>query len=309
MNEHDNVVEDFDCWLTFNFAAIVITRFFRELTYNSQYHVYYNSGINKRNAYRNHLSRTTNNLQRTSVSFNTSLSFALRPSPPHISSSSGNIDYYQSLLYQRGTIADKFQLWRNVIELKRVYIHYSNDLLMKALIESNGDVSKATILLENQSFLVTNLHNQAIQLNPSIKELFFPLYDEYEACISQQSMIRERRKNASLFPAFNGREEESLDGSRIANDLMKDKINTNLSVVRSLRMKHQQSTEKRTENEKLLRKKKDLLFHLMNVVERTYLPVSSSASSSSSSPATAPLTASGGRPSSAGISGKRLKKK
>jgi hypothetical protein len=308
MNEQDNVAEDFDYWLTLNFAAIVITRFFRNITYNSQHHVYYYVGSNKRNAYRNHLYRTTNNLQRTCMNSSISLSSSFRPSLPHFSASTGNMDYYQSLLYQRGTIADKFQFWRNVIELKRVYIHYSNDLLMKALIESNGDVSKATLLLENQSFLVTNLHNQAIQLNPSIKELFFPLYDEYEACISQQTMLRERKNNASLFHSSispHGSDvgtEENQD----LNDLMNDKINTNLSVVRSLRMKHQhQSTEKRNENEKLLKKKKELLSHLMNVVERSYLPVSSSSTSSTA----APLTASGSRPSSAGVTAKNRKKK
>jgi hypothetical protein len=307
-----STIDEFDSWLTQNFAAVIITRFIRNVAYQSKHGLFYSYYRTKSRALKYQLNRPR------------VCAFGREWNKPTYSHSNKPMDYYQALLYQRASVQDKLQFWKCVIELKRTYPRYSNELLMKALIESNGDTQKSIILLENQAFLVNNTvtTQPIIQLNQSMKELFFPFYDNYQEfqTHSQQlekelNQLQHHQTQVNPFRQkhvvhdHNGTEEEEehfYDNTR---------VNTNISMIRSLKSKHNQVNKHTRENMQsqletqelnyqteinLLQKKSHLLFHLMNIMEKTYLPSSSALSSNSASTGK-------GRPRSATGKGKSKK--
>ncbi len=81
-------------------------------------------------------------------------------------------EVWQRILDSEATFDDKMGVWRMVIELRRGYRHYSTDICTKALIQANGNISKATTLLGTSDF-VFNASNSP-PLGDEYKELLNP---------------------------------------------------------------------------------------------------------------------------------------
>jgi hypothetical protein len=268
-----STIDEFDEWLTANFAAIIITRFFRKIMIESKLHL------------RNALYKTRSNALKYQLNRSDPLTFARNLN--FVIAKPKGFDYFQALLYQHSTLNDKLQFWRNIIELRRSYSSYSNDLLMKALIESQGDIPKASILLENQGFLVNNTvtSQPIIVLNHSMKELFLPLYENFE---DQQKEVQQLEKLLQTIQESPSKTENNPSEDHFYDNA---RINNNLAMIRSLKSKYNQRLQQNQFNSlqlkendlkselKLLQKKSDLYFHLIHLIERTFLPIIGAAGS------------------------------
>jgi hypothetical protein len=98
---------------------------------------------------------------------------------------------WDSILDNRANFSQKMAVWRAVIELRRGFKKYSNDVCVKALIQSNGNLQKATILLGTNDF-VFNAQNSP-QLGEEYKTLLNPfveISEESNSYINTPSMSR-----------------------------------------------------------------------------------------------------------------------
>ena len=206
------------------------------------------------------------------------LSYTSNPSFPSSSFPSSS-----SILRQQ-YLSDKFQFWRNVFELKRHHPNYPNEVLMKALIECQGDLTKAQVLIDNPEFILLQQQllkdgHPIIQLNPSMKQLFFPFHDQYHQILQQQHQTSSDPFLFSNAPITYEAEQEEGPSHH-------------LSTVRSLRrrLSHQEDHPYRHNNHtneaeeeaaavetdrqrrQVLHRKKELLSRLMDIIEKTYLP-------------------------------------
>lgn len=66
-----------------------------------------------------------------------------------IDKSTGN---WEKVLNDKGSPSEKMVIWRNVIELRRAYREYSTEVCLKALVKTNGDLTKAIPLLGSRDF-------------------------------------------------------------------------------------------------------------------------------------------------------------
>jgi hypothetical protein len=96
---------------------------------------------------------------------------------------------------------EKMYLWRSALEIRRAHSHYSTDLILKALLASTGDLSRALTLMGNVDFTLKQLDT----LNSRTRELFLPVSmlqnvndnssnnDDNNASTSKLDMIRQLR--------------------------------------------------------------------------------------------------------------------
>lgn len=292
MNAFATSADELDEWLTIQFAAIIITRFFKKIRDQSrQYHFYQRHKIKTR-ALNNYLSHLTTFKPNQNPTYSHQQQQQSTPNKFSSNSSKSNsTEYYQSLLHQtphlftpslqstnktknyHETLSDKFQFWRNIIELKRIHPHYSHVILMKCLIESQGDLHKAMILADDSDYILSqqqlsNSNQPLIQFNSSMKELFLPFYERYQYYHHMVDELDDTDPAATL----SSTRQDSNDYDHI-------NVNTRISTIRSLKLRHhhQHSTnnDDNYQQQQLYKRKKDLLFHFINVIEKTYVSSSS----------------------------------
>lgn len=76
----------------------------------------------------------------------------------------------QAIIEHSDNKEDKFFLWRTIIDLRRNNPTLSVDLLIKALMEAHGDLSRASLIMSNREFLAQN----KTPMPNSIKNLLLP---------------------------------------------------------------------------------------------------------------------------------------
>lgn len=90
-----------------------------------------------------------------------------------IEKSNGNArsNAIDKILRGDANMEEKMYLWRSALEIRRAHSHYSTDLILKALLASSGDLSRALTLMGNVDFTLKQLDT----LNLRTRELFLPV--------------------------------------------------------------------------------------------------------------------------------------
>lgn len=149
---------------------------------------------------------------------------------------------FQAVLNQTATFDQKCHFWRLVIDLRRSHLNESTDMLIRALIEADGELSRAIVLLGNKEFTMQNT-----QLLPQhIKAIFLPSVGPFE--YKQTSQDFQFMKNVM---ASTSRGISMAPGSP-------EKKGRNLDMIRSLRNKHLQV------------KKQELMDIFTKTIEKAY---------------------------------------
>jgi hypothetical protein len=173
-------------------------------------------------------------------------------------------DSFRNTVAGDSTFAEKMCLWRGAVELRRAHKVHSTDLIIKALIESAGDLSRAVVLLGTKDYAMLNKSG----ISAKLRKLFLPTM---ETSSHQQShkelLMASLRKTLSI--DFSGDE----DNDNIRNSMSFKQNNVN--VIRSLRgLKGKQIVYEQSREEKRAE-----LFNILNsVVERAYLSKNHSSS-------------------------------
>lgn len=107
------------------------------------------------------------------------------------------LNSWNNVMNNKGNHNEKMFIWRQIIELRRGYRHSSTELCIKALIQGNGDVSKAITLLGSSEFSFQSHFGPPLE--EDIKESLNPyrktstLRDE-----ELEILLRQRPNSASM---------------------------------------------------------------------------------------------------------------
>jgi hypothetical protein len=162
------------------------------------------------------------------------------------------VDNFQSILKQSANFNDKCSFWMKVIDLKRTFPDKSTDILLRSLIEANGDSNRAQILLGSSDFIFQN--NQP--LPSSVRSIFVPHVgpfeqqpSKYDLKFTKLLLISTNRLANVISPEYDeprGSPEASMRYTR------------NMDLIRSLRGQHVQQ------------RKQELMDTFMKIVDRGY---------------------------------------
>ena len=78
----------------------------------------------------------------------------------------------QTILAGAGSFSEKIMIWRNVVELRRSFRDVSPEICLKALLNANGDVSRALALLGSKDF--SFYAENKTSLSPELKAALNP---------------------------------------------------------------------------------------------------------------------------------------
>lgn len=153
------------------------------------------------------------------------------------------LESFRSVANETARYEETMCLWRSAVEMRKAHNAHSTDLIVKALVEGKGDLSRAITLLGTKEFVMTNGND----LNPKLRKIFLPA-----------PSIRHR----SVFST--GEEHRNSHNSRIYGSTsssfttVNSSAGNNIDLIRSLREKKRQS------------RKQELFDILENVLAKSY---------------------------------------
>jgi hypothetical protein len=255
MKTHEINKYEFNAWIEHELAALKIQRCYR------QWKVSFHSKRKWKIASRNSLPR--HRVFLPGLSPPSSIPYCVPISSLTITNNQSNAlfhECFQLILQEQATIQQQFHIWRLLLEMRKAYPYLHTDILIKALIECNGDHSKALILLSDPNYLYSF---RQPTLTLQLRQTFLPHFTALH-----------RKKKFSLGGPINTPSSSSSSRMKFHDDVRYR--NTNVDVIRNLRSKHQQqhyqsSTSSATANSKNA-KKEELLGNFMKVIEKTYFP-------------------------------------
>eukprot|EP01032_Pedospumella_encystans_P035255 gene35255-39877_t len=158
---------------------------------------------------------------------------------------------FRSIISENGSFEDKMAFWRGAIELRRAHKAHNTDQVVRALIESSGDVGRSTVLLGTKEFAMVNKGNLPVKLRkmfmPDIIATSRPLLSPHH-----ELMMESLRKTINLNEMY-----DNGGGGRL----------NNVNFIRSLRgTKGKKITYQEDRDDRRLE-----LFSILNsVLERSY---------------------------------------
>jgi hypothetical protein len=81
---------------------------------------------------------------------------------------------FVNFLHGSASEEDKMAVWRQVLDLRRAHTHQVVEMVIKALIETKGDASRANMLLGNKDFAILNPN----PLPSRTRTAFLPIADK-----------------------------------------------------------------------------------------------------------------------------------
>jgi hypothetical protein len=152
------------------------------------------------------------------------------------------------------TLENKLCIWRAAVELRRAHKIHSTDLIIRALIDSAGDQSRAVVLLGTKDYALLNKADVPVKL----RRMFLPSMESRKAVLDPYRDLLAssvRHLNRSRYD----------DGENAAFSAVRQ---NNINVVRALKNANGQ----RIIYEKSREQMREELFSILNaVVERSYL--------------------------------------
>lgn len=163
-------------------------------------------------------------------------------------------DGFRSIISEDGTFEDKMAFWRGAIELRRAHKIHSTDLIVRSLIDSEGELSRAIVLMGTKDYALLN----KAELPMKLRRIFMPKVDVSNAHSEYRNLMISslRRTLSNTSPTLEGQLNEGNNGRQ-----------NNVNVIRALRgIKGKQIVYQQDRAE--LRAE---LFSILNsVVERSY---------------------------------------
>ena len=101
---------------------------------------------------------------------------------------------FESVISRNASPEQKMVVWRSVIDLRRLNSKLSVDIIIKALIEAEGEFNRANILLGSKDFRCKN----AAELPLIVRNLFLPLACRPILNVTTSSATTGRRSTESM---------------------------------------------------------------------------------------------------------------
>lgn len=176
-------------------------------------------------------------------------SYDISDSKGKIDISKQSTDNFQAILKQTANFQSKCAFWMKVIDLKRMFPEKSADLLLRSLIESQGDINRAQILLGSSDFVFQN----AQPLPGSVRAIFVPQIGPFEQQSSKYDI-----KFTKLLLLSTHRFAKSSMPSDVNDTGTSQRQSKNSDLIRSLRTQFIQQ------------QKQDLINTFLKVIEKSY---------------------------------------
>jgi hypothetical protein len=161
---------------------------------------------------------------------------------------------FRSIVSGQCTLEHKLCFWRAAVELRRAHKIHSTDLIIRALIDSAGDQSRAVVLLGTKDYALLNKADVPVKL----RRMFLPTVEARKATLDPYRVLL-----ASSVRHLNSGEYE--DGEHTAFSAVRQ---NNINVVRALK----NAKGQRIVYERSREQTREELFSILNaVVERSYL--------------------------------------
>jgi len=190
----------------------------------------------------------------TARHFRRNYSRKLKIESQHNSTFPGTEDSFRNIISEEYSFEDKMALWRGAIELRRAHKVHNTDLIVRALIESAGEIGRATVLLGTREFAM--VHKQEIPAK--LRRMFMPkmVTTAKQPSAHHELMMSSLRKTLNL-NEFNGEVLDTGGTTRL----------NNINLIRTLRgTKGKQITYQQDREEQRLE-----LFSILNsTLDRSY---------------------------------------
>lgn len=157
-----------------------------------------------------------------------------------------------------------FHIWRMILEMKKTYPNVCTDILFKALIETNGDYSKALLLLSDSNFIFSF---RQPTLTHALRQQFLPHFNVTTSTTSRKKISAAVSSSSAAYSRNNNNSSASSSTAT-----------SNVNVIRNLRSKHlqeqqqQQNQRDQPTPSSSSSSKKELIDHILKVIEKTYFP-------------------------------------
>ena len=290
-DDHHDYPQGFHQWIRYELAALKIQRNFRK--YRSVF----------RNQ-RNFKLYALQNIGRYALSYpryvhsSTYVATIGHSNQQPISQLTQAMHCFHNIIQQNASFADKVYFWRVIQDLKHGFPQLSTDVLLKALLEAQGDYSKAQVLLADEDYVLL----QGKSAVPSqVRMMFLPTIGPWEyqytsVLYGDSSNTKGKSKN-SLSPgrasfavspgssttSSPSRRPTSRGSTRISmrstlnssSGQRNSSVNNHVDTIKLLRSQHLRSRVSGMngdsgDRETTLTKKQQLMELFMNVIEKTY---------------------------------------
>eukprot|EP01033_Poteriospumella_lacustris_P017424 gene17424-12459_t len=167
-----------------------------------------------------------------------------------IDSSKQNFDDFQRILKQSADFDSKCSMWMRIVDLKRMFPDKTTDLILRAMIEAQGDTSRAQVLLGSNEFIFQNIQ----PLPGSVRGIFIPHVGPFEQHASKYDVQFTKLLMANTHRYASTITSKSLEVEGEASF----KQSRNADVIRSLRSQYIQQ------------RKQELMDKFLKVVDKAY---------------------------------------
>lgn len=161
-----------------------------------------------------------------------------------------NFDDFQRILKQSADFDSKCAMWMRIVDLKRMFPDKSTDMILRAMIEAQGDTNRAQVLLGSNEFIFQNIQ----PLPSSVRGIFIPHIGPFEQQASKYDVQFTKLLMANTHRYANTITTKSfeIDGEASV------KQSRNADIIRSLRSQYIQQ------------RKQELMDKFLKVVDKAY---------------------------------------
>ena len=165
-----------------------------------------------------------------------------------------NNNSYLNVINNKGNHSEKMFVWRQIIELRRGYRHSSTELCIKALIQSNGDVSKAMTLLGSSEF--SYQAHFGPPLEEDVKESLNPYHKTSTLRDEELEVLLRQRPNSTSMRRAHKHLQQTLQTS---TQLTREEYDLETILLQSYYVKGIEKQDKNKLKSKLTTEKKNIL--------------------------------------------------
>lgn len=136
------------------------------------------------------------------------------------------LESFRSVANEEAKYEETMSLWRSAIEMRKAHNSHSTDLIIKAMVEAKGDLSRAITLMGTKEFVMTNQND----LNPKLRKIFLPVPSTRHRSVFNTGEEHRNSHNSRIYGST---------GSSFTT--VNSSAGNNIDLIRSLREKKRQS--------------------------------------------------------------------
>jgi hypothetical protein len=173
---------------------------------------------------------------------------------------------FRNIIADDSTFEDKMSFWRGVVELRRAHKAHSTDVIIRALIDSKGDLNRSISLLGVKDFV----HVHRADLPIKLRNMFLPVLESNppQSTALTELLMESMRKSLDL-NRLNGQVEDDD-----ANPFITGGVQNRVNVVRALRTINSWNSGTSSKGKNIIyqqdpRERKQELFNILNSALKT----------------------------------------